>query len=55
MVITELENYWPAEARAKGELPAQTLPNSLLEAMRLHGIRTLKEQDKAQKGFQAAV
>lgn len=54
VVISELERYWPAEARGRGELPDQTLPDSLLEAMRLHGIRSLKDQDKAREGFQAA-
>ncbi len=53
-VIRELDAYWPAEARANGDLPAKTPPNALLEAMRLHGVRSLKEHDKAQRGFVAA-
>lgn len=53
-VISEMEAYWPAEQRAAGELPDKVPPEGMLEAMRNHGIRPLKEQDKAQEGFLAA-
>ncbi len=53
-VIAEMENYWPAEDRETGKPPAPTPPRELLEAMRKHGIRSLKEQDKVQEGFVAA-
>jgi type II secretory pathway pseudopilin PulG len=50
-VIRELEAYWPAAARANGEPPEPSPPDALLEAMRLHGIRSLKDHQQAQKGF----
>lgn len=53
-VITGLEAYWSAEQRAAGKPPAKAPPLALLEAMRKHGIRSLKEQDEAREGFLAA-
>jgi type II secretory pathway pseudopilin PulG len=50
-VIRELEDYWPAAARKNGEPPDPSPPDALLEAMRLHGVRSLKDHQRAQKGF----
>jgi hypothetical protein len=47
-VIKELEGYWSAEQRAEGILPDKSPPRSLFEAMRLHGARSLSENDKIQ-------
>jgi hypothetical protein len=53
-VIAQMDAYWPADQRAAGKPPAKSPPPALLEAMRKHGIRPLKDHDKAQKGFLAA-
>lgn len=50
-VIRELDEYWPQEDRANGNLPDQSPPLTLLEAMRLHGSRRLEDQDRIQEGF----
>lgn len=48
-VIHELEEYWPPDQRADGKPPPKSPSKRLLEAMRLHGSRSLKEQDELQK------
>lgn len=46
IVVEELEAFWPAEARERGDLPPQHAPESLEAAMRDHGSRTLGEHER---------
>jgi hypothetical protein len=49
-VIAGLEAFWPREKRAAKELP-DFPPAELLEGMRVHATRSLKEQTKGNHGF----
>jgi hypothetical protein len=46
IVVEELDAFWPAEVRERGELPPKSIPASLDAAMRDHGSRTLEEHEK---------
>jgi hypothetical protein len=45
IVVEELDAFWPAEVRERGDLPPQHAPESLEAAMRDHGSRTLAEHE----------
>jgi hypothetical protein len=50
-VTRELEAYWPPDQRAESKLPGKSPPNSLLEAMRRHGMRPLRVHAEEQEAF----
>lgn len=44
LVVRELESYWTAEDRAKGQPPGAEPPKALVDAMLAHGSRSLDQQ-----------
>lgn len=45
IVVEELDAFWPAEVRARGDFPPKNIPPSLDAAMLDHGSRTLEEHE----------